>query len=379
MKAEGSERFTELNSNENEEIARRADSLSSPKERRRQAGSGSSDDLYRRDRENQSMTVIRKPAYEEFRGALREIERNERVNDPTVVEALPVHDDGSVHPLNRTYTELETRFDSQERILWCYFKQRHRPSFTFQLLDDIAEVQNELKKVFKAPDVERDPPVRFAVWTTETPGIWNLGGDLKLLVELIRAGDREAVERYAQHTTERVYQNTTSMGLPLVTVALIKGDALGGGFEAALSCNLLIAERSAKFGLPEVMFNLFPGMGAYSLLARKIDPVQAERMIFSGRVYSAEELYQLGVIDILVEDGEGDMAVYEHIDKNGRMLNAHRAIYKVRHRVNPVTRGELMDIATIWVDAAMNLEEQDLRRMERLVNAQDRRWQKLHR
>jgi DSF synthase len=323
------------------------------------------------------MTVIRKPKYQETGCNRRPEQKTEPDDRETRLEIVPVSNESPFPQLDRRYAELETRFDAQERILWCYFRQRSRPSFTLQLLDDIAEMQSVLKKVFQVPNVEKNPPVRYAVWTTETPGIWNLGGDLKLLVDLIRAGDRDAVERYAQQTIERVYQNTTSMGLPLVTIALLKGDALGGGFEAALSCNVLIAERSAKFGLPEVMFNLFPGMGAYSLLARRIDPAQAERMILSGRIFDAEELYEMGVIDALVEDGDGELAVHEHVAKNGRLLNAHRAIYKVRQRVNPITRGELMDIATIWVDAAMNLEEQDLRRMERLVNAQDRRWNRL--
>jgi len=49
--------------------------------------------------------------------------------------------------------------------------------------------------------------------------------------------------------------------LPLTTISLAQGDALGGGFEAALSCSVIIAERRARFGFPEVMFNLFPGMG----------------------------------------------------------------------------------------------------------------------
>jgi len=325
------------------------------------------------------MTVIHKSFAndEERRAEILERLRGATNMDDQRPTLVPVESDPLLRVLNRRYKELQTRFDSQERVLWCYFQQESRPSFTMQLLDDIAEVQNKLKQIGKTTGSAKDSVIRYVVWTTETPGIWNLGGDLRLLVELIRAGDRDGVERYAQHTTERVFQNATSMGQSLVTIALVKGDALGGGFEAVLSCNLIIAEKSAKFGLPEVMFNLFPGMGAYSLLARKIQPVQAEKMIFSGRVYTAEELHEMGVVDILVEDGGGDMAVYDHIDKHGRMLSAHRAIYKVRDRVNPLTRGELMDIATIWVDAAMNLDEADIRRMERLVAAQDRRWEKL--
>lgn len=63
----------------------------------------------------------------------------------------------------------------------------------------------------------------------------------------------------------------------LTTVSLIQGDALGGGFEASLSSNLIIAERGVKMGLPEVIFNLFPGMGAYSILSRKVGAATAEK------------------------------------------------------------------------------------------------------
>ena len=60
------------------------------------------------------------------------------------------------------------------------------------------------------------------------------------------------------------------MDLPILTVALIQGDAVGGGFEAMLTDDIVIAEQGAKFGLPEILFNLFPGMGGYSFLRRKV-------------------------------------------------------------------------------------------------------------
>src|SRR5438874_1463435 len=77
----------------------------------------------------------------------------------------------------------------------------------------------------------------------------------------------------------RVFQNWTAMDTPVVTVSLIQGNCLGGAFECALSSNLMVAERSAKTGLPEVLFNLLPGMGAYSLLARRVAPHFARKII----------------------------------------------------------------------------------------------------
>ena len=64
----------------------------------------------------------------------------------------------------------------------------------------------------------------------------------------------------------------------------------GGGFEHALTNDVIIAERGSRMGLPEVLFNMFPGMGAYSFLDRKIGQKLAEEVISSGKVYSAEEM-----------------------------------------------------------------------------------------
>jgi DSF synthase len=153
----------------------------------------------------------------------------------------------------------------------------------------------------------------------------------------------------------------------------VQGDALGGGFECALSFDIIVAEKGARFGFPEILFNLFPGMGAYSLLFRRIGPVETERLILSGRVYSAEELHRLGVIDVLVETGCGETAVRDLIAQKRRKHNAHVAFYRARRRVHAVSYAELRDVVDIWVDAALNLTEADLRKMERLIGAQERR------
>ncbi len=63
----------------------------------------------------------------------------------------------------------------------------------------------------------------------------------------------------------------------------MQGAALGGGFEALLSFDYIVAEQDATFGLPEILFGLFPGMGAHALLSRKLGSAQADRLIVSNR------------------------------------------------------------------------------------------------
>jgi DSF synthase len=126
-------------------------------------------------------------------------------------------------------------------------------------------------------------------------------------------------------------------------------------------------------GLPEVLFNLFPGMGAYSFLSRRLDRRKAEELILSGRIYTGAELFDLGLVDVLAEDGEGEHAVREYVAQHARKFNMRRAVYEARRRVNPVVLQELLDVVDLWVETAMNLGERDLRIMERLCAAQDRR------
>jgi len=164
----------------------------------------------------------------------------------------------------------------------------------------------------------------------------------------------------------------TNMDVPMTTIALIRGNALGAGFEGALACDYLVAEKSVQLGFPEVLFNMFPGMGAYSFLSRRISPVLVEKMILSGRIYTAEELHEIGVVDVLADDGEGASEVNRFIKKHDKSGNTRKALLKVRNRVNPVTLNELLDIGEIWVDTAMSLTTRELKVMERLIRSQDR-------
>ena len=175
---------------------------------------------------------------------------------------------------------------------------------------------------------------------------------------------------YAIACIDVLYLNHTGLNNNTTTIALVQGDALGGGFEAAISSDVVIAERHAKMGMPEILFNLFPGMGAYSFLSRKVGSVQAEKMILGGKLYTAEEMYNMGVVDVLAEDGEGEKAVYEYIKKENRAKNGYQAFRKATKCCNPISYEELKNITTIWVDAALKLESKDLRMMERLISRQ---------
>lgn len=270
------------------------------------------------------------------------------------------------------FEEAEVELDHDRGICWFWFNFNERPSFTRGLLRDVGRLQNAL---VSAANVHDSPllPLKYVVWASRAPGIWNLGGDLRLFADLIRRQDRASLSEYAYKVIQEGFSNWVSLNLPIITVALVRGDALGGGFEAALSSNLIVAERSARFGLPETLFSLFPGMGAFSFLARRTTPAVAQRMIMSGRIYTGEELFELGIVDVLADDGKAEETFHRYVAKNARRHNAFRAVIKSRQHYHPLAMAEMRDVADIWVDTALSLSDQDLRKMERLVAAQDRR------
>ncbi len=276
--------------------------------------------------------------------------------------------------LEAGFENLDITLDIERRTLWNYMRPAGGLAcFTMELLGDIRAMHAAIRDLHATTRQAGGAPLQYVVAASHIPGIYNMGGDLALFANKIRNGERSVLEAYAHACVDLVYANSIAFGLPLVTIGLVQGDALGGGFECALSYDVIIAERSAKLGLPEILFNLFPGMGAYSFLSRRLDPARAEKMILSGRIYTAEELFEMGVVDVLAEDGEGHYATQAYIERNARKHNAYSAVYAARRRVHPVAEQELRDVVEIWIDAAMNLEAPDLRKMERLAAAQARR------
>ncbi len=91
---------------------------------------------------------------------------------------------------------------------------------------------------------------------------------------------------------------------PRPTVAAIEGYALGGGLELALACDLRVASRSARVGLPEATLGIFPAAGGTWRLPRLVGLGRAKELVFTGRILEAEEAYALGMFERLCAPGD---------------------------------------------------------------------------
>lgn len=264
--------------------------------------------------------------------------------------------------------ELDVLYDCDHRALWSFMRPKGRPSFTPPLLADFETWQSLIAESFGPERVALD----YLILGSRAPGVFCFGGDLELFSQLIRAGDRDGLVRYGRRCVEILDRNIRSLDLPLLTVGLVQGKALGGGFEALLSFDFIIAERGSGFGLPEVMFGLFPGMGAHALLSRKLGTAMADRIILSGETYSAEAMHELGIVHALAEPGEGIAAVRDFIEKSDRRHSGLVAARKAMRISSPVPMEEFYAIVDLWADTALKLGDKDLKLMLRLISAQNR-------
>ncbi|WP_251566951.1 crotonase/enoyl-CoA hydratase family protein [Erythrobacter sp. 3-20A1M] len=266
-------------------------------------------------------------------------------------------------------SELDVFYETASQSLWTFMRPDGRASFTPTMLHDFERWQRLIGEGFGPGKV----PLRFLILGSRAPGVFCYGGDLTLFRKLILEGDRAGLVRYGHRCCEILHRNIHTLGIPMLTVGLVQGAALGGGFEALLSFDYIIAERSATFGLPEIMFGLFPGMGAHALLSRMIGSAMADRLIVSNETFTAQQMYDLGLVHHIAEDGEGVEATRAFVKKSDRrhagLVAGRRAMKMTWH----LELAELCRITELWADAALQLGEQDLRLMARLAAAQERR------
>ena len=285
----------------------------------------------------------------------------------TLDEEIVRHVDGSAD--FQISDELTCHYDSATQVLWSKLAPKGIPCFSPKLLREMERASAVVEGYFFGYEVER--PLRYIVVHSGTTGVFSLGGDLGYFQRLIANQDRARLIEYGRSAINTTFRNYNAHNLKgVTTVALLEGDALGGGFECALSCDLVIAERHVRCSFPEVLFDMFPGMGAMSFLTRRVPRKVVNDLTRSGRQFSADELLNMGVIDKVVETGQGREAVARLARKWEYQHEAHSAMNAVDRLLHPVTITELNEVVRLWVDCALQLSPRGLEWMRRLHKQQ---------
>ncbi|MDB5998922.1 MAG: enoyl-CoA hydratase/carnithine racemase-like protein [Rhizobacter sp.] len=272
---------------------------------------------------------------------------------------------GLARMLGRPYKYLRLEWNtelSMLRVRTCV-----RPIQCFSLAG-LGEMHRVLEDIVDNPGL-----VRHLVLTSDVAGVFNFGGDLTLFVLLVRAQDLDSLKLYGKRCIDLVWWMENAAQRGVHTTVLVQGDTLGGGLESVLPFHKIIFERSAQAGFPEVLFNLFPGMGAWNFTIRKAGFSVANEMVLSGRLYTADQLYRRSLVDVVAEDGEGETALMEVIRTVDPRLRGTLAAVQAQRLAAPITYDSMLAIVNQWAETAMGLTNRDLRLMERLARAQVRK------
>jgi DSF synthase len=273
------------------------------------------------------------------------------------------------------YSHIDVEFDNRiANTLWITMKQNiAQPAHNFSLpmLHELHDVGRRLQAgASRWHHDGRIEPVSYAVMRSGHPDYFSLGGDLRLFRTCIRNRDRESLLGYARLCIDMMVERCACSNPDMSTITLVQGRALGGGFEAALAADYLIAEEHSSFGFPEIMFGLFPCTGAMSLLTRRMPVHQAQRLMTSGKVYSAYELHAMGLVDEVCSRGEGVAAVERHIARHANRRAARLSVRRAVERTCPLDIEELQQVVEDWVELALNLKPDALRVMDMLISMQ---------
>ena len=267
--------------------------------------------------------------------------------------------------LGRPYKTIRLEWSSELRLLRVRTCVRPIQCYSLAAMGELHQM---------LADITANPGLlRHFVMTSDVPRVFNFGGDLALFVLLVRAGDIESLKLYGRRCVDLVWWMENAANLGVHTTVLSQGDTLGGGLESVLPFHRVIFERSAQAGFPEVLFNLFPGMGAWDFTIRKGGFAVASEMILSGRLYSAEELHYRRLVDLVVDDGAGEAAVERVVREVDPRHRGTLAALRAQRMAAPIHYERLMAIVDQWAESALGLTDRDLRLMERLARAQARK------
>ena len=155
----------------------------------------------------------------------------------------------------RNFKNLRLNIDPEYKLLWLFQNPSPRPCFNWELVNELRIIQTILEtNDGYFPFNNEMLKIEFLVLDSDHADIFSMGGDLELFEKLIRNKNKSELLKYARNCIDAIHRFNVGCRLPITTISCVRGDAMGGGFEEALSCHVIIAEKGVEMGFPEVLF-----------------------------------------------------------------------------------------------------------------------------
>ncbi len=234
-------------------------------------------------------------------------------------------------------------------------------AYSIKMLNNLLEIKSVIQEAAKLHNI------KAIVSYSLNKNVWSYGGDLGYFYECISTSDSRNLKEYAYKCVEMVYQNNCGYETNIPTCSIVNGKAYGGGFESALSSNIVMANANSKFSFPEINFGSFPGMGAFSILTKKMGIFAAKSFIENFKIFDAQELENLNIID--------KSLVYEKIEETFPLIEAKIDSHNKNKFISNYLRLSLDELKTgtdFWVDKMMNLDEYNRNKISRINTLQNK-------
>ncbi len=207
---------------------------------------------------------------------------------------------------------------------------------------------HELEKFAAALD-ELEKEARALILYSELKCGFCAGADLRELYEQSHAMENSKAAQGVRDFLERIHRVLNRIDVsPLTTIAAVHGVTFGGGFELALVCDLIIADKMARFCFPELRLGLIPGFGGIPRLKRDLGNAVVRDLLLTGRSFNATKAQQIGLASQVVSEGEALRAARATAGQIGKFDRETSAAAK--RFIKPVPEDELLREIDIFCD-----------------------------
>lgn len=206
----------------------------------------------------------------------------------------------------------------------------------------------ELEKFASAlDDLEKD--AHALILYSELKCGFCAGADLRELYERSQTMEKSQAARGVRDFLERIHRVLNRIDAsPLTTIAAVHGIAFGGGFELALVCDLIIADKMARFCFPELRLGLIPGFGGIPRLKRDLGNAVVRDLLLTGRSFNANKAQQIGLLSQVVSEGEALRAARATAAQLGKF--DRQTAVRAKQFIKPIPREELQKEIDIFCE-----------------------------
>src|SRR5947208_3556622 len=171
--------------------------------------------------------------------------------------------------------------------------------------NEIGSLSLEDLESFSAALQEYEPQLHALIIHSEMKAGFCAGADLRELYDRSQGMEKKAAIRGVRELLERIHRVLNAIDAsPLTTIAAVQGVTFGGGLELALACDLIIADKTARFAFPELRLGLIPGFGGIPRLKRDVGNAVVRDLLLTGRSFNSTKAHQIGLVSQVVGEGE---------------------------------------------------------------------------